>query len=237
MKRWCTDNGYEIIQVLGGRSGAFVVAYQNKFILVDTGTTGGYNRLLKKIDMLTNKTGEFTALILTHTHFDHSENAAKLKEKYHIPIIVNFKEADNLASGESPVPKGSTVITAFFTDLLSKNLGDGSRFSPVKPDILVYDYYPLESMGFELVYIAHTPGHTLGSQSVIVDNQVAIVGDTMFGIWRGSVFPPFVEDKSLLMHSWRKLLDTKCTIFLPAHGSLQKRELLQKTYQKKGETL
>jgi len=52
----------------------------------------------------------------------------------------------------------------------------------------------------------------------------------MFGVFRYSVFPPFAVDERQLLKSWGKLLDTKCTLFLPSHGTENPRWLVQKDY-------
>jgi len=67
---------------------------------------------------------------------------------------------------------------------------------------------------------------------VIIDDEIAIVGDAMFGVFRGSVLPPFALDLGLMTESWKRLLDTGCSIFLPAHGTKRGREVLQRQYDK-----
>lgn len=79
----------------------------------------------------------------------------------------------------------------------------------------------------------HTPGHSIGSMSIIVDNEVAIVGDSMFGVFKWSVFPPFAEDCKQMIQSWGKLLETNCSIFIPSHGTENNRLLVQKDYKKR----
>lgn len=75
-----------------------------------------------------------------------------------------------------------------------------------------------------------TPGHTCGSVSLIVDGEIAVVGDAMVG--RRSIFPPFADDVPELVRSWQKLLDTGCGLFLPAHGRAKGRETLESSYHK-----
>lgn len=232
MKKWKTTNGYEIIQVLTGRSNSFIISNQEKFILVDTGRKNRWNSLCKRIDELSLNKGIFTALILTHTHFDHAENAANLKNKYNIPIIVNKSEEEYLACGNCPFPQGSVPITKLATDLFAKKLQPWFKYNPVKPDISIDENYDLDSIGFEKVSILHTPGHTNGSQSVIIDDEIAIVGDAMFGIFKWSVFPPYADDKKLLISSWKKLLDTNCRVFIPAHGTENSSSLFERQYKK-----
>jgi glyoxylase-like metal-dependent hydrolase (beta-lactamase superfamily II) len=103
------------------------------------------------------------------------------------------------------------------------------RYPVVEGNLLVEEQYDLNPLGFN-AYIMHTPGHTVGSISVIVDHEIAIVGDAMFGVFRNSVFPPFISDTQAMVRSWKKLLDTGCEIYLPSHGREIPRELLHKEY-------
>jgi glyoxylase-like metal-dependent hydrolase (beta-lactamase superfamily II) len=67
--------------------------------------------------------------------------------------------------------------------------------------------------------IIHTPGHTDGSLTVILDSKHAIVGDTLIGSRGKSVFPPFADDPETLMKSWKKLIDEGIEFLYPGHGS------------------
>ncbi len=82
------------------------------------------------------------------------------------------------------------------------------------------------------VKIINTPGHSIDSISIIIDDEIAIVGDTLFGKFKNSVFPPFADDVSVMIESWGKLLQTGCKLFLPGHGGEVNRRLLQKEYDK-----
>jgi hydroxyacylglutathione hydrolase len=106
-----------------------------------------------------------------------------------------------------------------------------ARYPPCNYDIAIDERYDLSEYGFN-AYIIHTPGHTEGSLSVIIDNEIALVGDTMFGIFWWTVFPPFASDQFLLLNSWGKLLNSKCRIFIPSHGSVNERTLVEKDYSR-----
>jgi glyoxylase-like metal-dependent hydrolase (beta-lactamase superfamily II) len=62
---------------------------------------------------------------------------------------------------------------------------------------------------------------------LVVDDEIAIVGDCMFGVFKSSIFPPVAEDPDEMIRSWGKLLETNCSIFLPSHGSANDRSLVQ----------
>jgi hydroxyacylglutathione hydrolase len=169
---------------------------------------------------------------LTHSHKDHAENAHRIKEKYKTMVIVHRNEASYLTSGDSIMPQGTNLFTRALLCVLAKWLAPKFRYKPCQYDILVDTKYDLNVIGFN-AYIMHTPGHTAGSMSVIFDDEIAIVGDTLFGVFKGSGFPPFAQDIKQMINSWGKLLETNCSVFLPAHGSANTRLLVQKDYNKR----
>ena len=232
MKSWRTKTGTRIYRVLNGRCNCYLVSKDNRFLLVDSGTKRDWNRLNKGLDKLGATHASLVALVLTHCHFDHAENAAMLKNTYQAPIWVHKSEGDCLRNGENPVIQGSIPVTKLMIELLNRTRRLGRlNYAPADYARLVDDRLDLDTFGFP-GYILHTPGHTPGSMSVIIDNEIALVGDTLFGIFRGSVFPPFAGDPKLMVQSWKKLLDTGCITFLPAHGSERDKEVLKRQYDK-----
>ncbi len=231
MKSWITKNGTVIYRVLLGRSNCFLVERSSKFLLIDTSWKHSRQKLHMKLRIIGCNENNLVALILTHTHFDHAENASSVKRRYCTKIIVHQSEAELLRNGSNTLPAGTNKITRF----LMKRFGAAARllckYEAVAGDIVVDEQLELRDLGFEAKVI-HTPGHSAGSMSIIIDNEVAVVGDTMFGVYRGSVFPPFADDPKQLVESWGKLLDTDCTIFLPAHGTERTRTLLAREYDK-----
>jgi len=74
---------------------------------------------------------------------------------------------------------------------------------------------------------------TSGSICIVVNNEIAIAGDTLFGIFKNSAFPPFAYNTEKLIQSWEELLETGCNTFLPSHGHEKSREQLQSEFMKK----
>ena len=131
-------------------------------------------------------------------------------------IIIHSEEAAYLENGKNPMIKGTNFITNLIANL-GKSLFSKMKYECCKPDILVEENYDFEHTGLN-AKIIHTPGHSVGSVSLIIDNEIAIVGDTMFGVFKNSVLPPYASDKFELFRSWKKLSKTDCNIFLPGHG-------------------
>lgn len=230
MKKWRTKNGYEIILLLSGRSNVFLLSNGKRNILIDTSVARLWIKLQKQLYILGIDTIDY--LILTHAHFDHAANAKRIKKKFNSLVIIQYQEENYLSRGDNILPNGTTLLTIPIINLLGKRFFHRYKYEPCSPDILVDSKYDLKEFGFN-AYLLHTPGHTRGSMSLIVDDEIAIVGDTMFGVFGWSVFPPYAEDKELMIKSWGKLLRTKCSNFLPSHGTENSKLLVQKDYNKR----
>lgn len=231
MKSWETKNGYKIFQVLSGRSNSYFITTDRHNILFDTGKVSAYPNLRRNIDIVNPKDKNIDFLILTHTHFDHCQNAALIKKQDKCKIFMSEKEKYCVEKGYTPVPHG----TIFFSKIIYKlGIRMGTKrfcYDHFIPDILIDEKFEFTEDNLDL-RIIETPGHSSGSISIIIDNEIAIVGDTLFGVYPNSVFPPFADNPAELIESWHKLLETDCDIFLPGHGKAIIRKLLQKEYYK-----
>jgi hydroxyacylglutathione hydrolase len=230
MKIWTTHSGHKITQLLSGRSNVFLLSNGEKNILIDTSPGNRWRKLDKRLKQLS--IDQLDYLILTHTHYDHAGNSAWLRNRYKAQVIVHKSESAYLLSGKNSAVYGTNTFTYFIVKALIKPFTDKVFFKPCQYDILVDTTYDLKSIGFN-AYILHTPGHSDGSMSVIVDDEIAIVGDCMFGVFKGSAFPPFALNTGQMIDSWGKLLNTGCSLFLPSHGSADCRELVQRDYDRR----
>jgi hydroxyacylglutathione hydrolase len=228
MKTWHTSKGTVIQRLQGGGSHSFLIRTGTHTLLVDTGRRIMLKILLRQI----HKAGarKIDHLILTHTHFDHAENAASLKERFGLRIMVHESEAALLRKGENPLVAGTIAPTRFLGWLFARKQ-KWFRYRAVEPDILMgrdFDLTPLGISG----HILHTPGHTQGSVSVIIENEIALAGDALFGMFPGSIFPPFGQNVPQMMESWGLLAGTGCRVFLPAHGGERSLDLLRQQHCK-----
>ena len=217
--------------MLKGRSNCFLIIKDKQALIIDTGRKNKRAVLVRRLERFLLDGLTFTGLILTHTHFDHAENAAYLKQEYKLPIFVHREEAEYLTIGENPQIRGSFWLTYFLTNVWENKLKTWFNYEPAEYDYIIQEKFDLNELGFN-AYILHTPGHSKGSMSIIVDDEIAIVGDAMFGVIKRLIYPPFANDPDLMIKSWGKLLDTGCKIFLPAHGTENSREVIERQYVK-----
>ena len=227
MKSWSTTNGIQISRLLGGRSNCYFVAFGKMKILVDTAGKNRFSLLKKRLEL---KLGpeKLDYLFLTHTHFDHVQNAARLKKIFGCKIIADERESEFLSKGSTPLPKGSFALTKFIT-WLGKRLTNIDRYPEVKCDICVDDIYEIKTRT-DPIRMLRTPGHSAGSLTLVLDDEIALVVDSMYWYRKNSVFPVFADNKRGVIESWQKMLKTNCTLFLTGHGKPIPREILEKNF-------
>jgi hydroxyacylglutathione hydrolase len=225
MRSWSTTNGTQVIQVLFEGSNSFLIKTTDLNILVDTGYKFMYRKLLSNLTSL--KADHIDYLIQTHTHFDHCHNAANLKERFNCQIIAGEKEKEFIEQGFTPIPAGTHPITKSLSNIGTKIDLNLFHYKAFKADIPINGHYSLTPQ----IHIIQTPGHSSGSISIIVDNEIALVGDAMIGIFKNTVFPPFADDVKEMIDSWKILLDTGCKTFLSGHGGPISRSKLMKDFE------
>lgn len=227
MKTFQTKNGFRVCRLISGRSNVFLVSKENKQILVDSSVQRNFKRIYKRLKKM--GISKIDYLILTHSHFDHASNAGRIQTQYSAKVIIHQTEANFLSAGENPIPVGTNIITSIILRLMGNFFLLKFRYEPCVADILVNSAFQFQNFDSNISLI-HTPGHTMGSMCLIIDDEIAIAGDTIFGIFKKSAFPPFAEDTALLFESWGKLLKTNCRCFLPSHGYAISRYHLKKEY-------
>lgn len=216
MKQWITARGTMVWRVGTRRSNAYLIVRGEHCVLIDTGTKRPLGRLVQAFARC--HVDALDAIILTHSHYDHAGNVAALKRFFHAPVVIQRQEAAFLASGDSPIPRGSIAPTRLLTSLFSRMVQPLLRYDGVTCEHCIDDRFDLGVFGIE-GYLMHTPGHSSGSMSAIIDGEIALVGDAMMGVYPGSIFIPFADDIPEMVRSWQRLLETHCRLFLPAHGN------------------
>lgn len=226
MEKTVTPGGTEISKLTPARCNIFLASMNCRSILIDTGISFDRSRIEHALE----RRGIVPeAVILTHTHFDHAGNAAWLAREYGAQIIVQEAESKELANGDMPIPSGTYSFTRGLVSI-GRKMGPVFKFEPCKPDHVFTDTFDLNRYGIN-GHVIHTPGHSPGGATIVIDDKVAIAGDLIIGTMPGSPFPPFADDVEELLRSWKLILDTGCQIFLPGHGKPVSRDILIKEFE------
>ena len=230
MHHWTTHSGYTIYQVLGFRCNVFLLTNRKTHLLIDCGSKRYRSQLVWNLAKL--GVSHIDALLLTHTHFDHAGNSHYIQNRFGASVIVHQNEAPYLRSGDAPLPKGTNWLMRFIINHFGSIAAPLFTYQPCLADHIVDKKFSLSKYGFNS-YIMHTPGHSIGSMSIVVDEEIALAGDALFGVFPGSAFPPFADNETQLINSWILLLNSGVKLFIPSHGRSRSRELLQKCLNKR----
>jgi hydroxyacylglutathione hydrolase len=224
MKSWKTKSGYIIWKVLNLRCNAFILSNGKTNLLIDCGSRHFRRQLIWGLAKL--GINHIDALILTHSHHDHAGNSHYIQNRFHTKVIIHERESEFLRTGYSPIPDGTNPLTRFLVRKIVP--GFISRFSylPCKANKTFAEHFSLQEYGFN-AYILATPGHSVGSSSIVIDDEIVLAGDTIFGMFPGLILPPFADDALKMINSWKLLLETRASLFIPSHGQQRSRKLLE----------
>jgi len=114
-------------------------------------------------DYLTKNPYKLKAVILTHSHWDHSGDVQLFKEYFEVPVFVSKLDEYRILN-----PAQYTIWSLPF------------EIKPSKADIYLEDVKDIEFDGIRLIPI-HTPGHTEGSYILTMESEKCVfTGDTLF---------------------------------------------------------
>ena len=155
-----------------GTGNCYIVTEGSSAILVDTGSKENLADVTAVCDKYDMK-----LIVLTHTHFDHAENAAELSRKYGIPVALH-KADDELFDDANKQPLKSWGAVGKVILGFSKSKLKNIKVERPSNVIFADDGDSLKDYGID-AKIVGLPGHTTGSIGVDVEGRDLIVGDAL----------------------------------------------------------
>ena len=220
----------KIFSVRVGYSNSIFVVNGSKTILVDTGVKGHLQRFKILFKQFNIKPTDIKLIVLTHTHYDHTGNLIELVNLTGAKVLVHKNEFENLKNGLTHIPKGTSFKTRFIAELGRFVYPMFASPKPFVADIININEFNLNEFGIDGKIIS-TPGHTNGSQSVLLDKKL-ISGDTFLNLKNGTIFPYFANDPKTLLETWQTLFDLGVEEIYPGHGPKMKVEKVFPEFEK-----
>jgi glyoxylase-like metal-dependent hydrolase (beta-lactamase superfamily II) len=199
-----------------GYSNATLIVNGENSVLVDTGVKRNMKQIRTLFTQVQLKPSYLKLIILTHTHYDHTGNLQAIHNWTGAKVMVHKEEFENLKNGFTPIPAGTRKYPEFISRagrLIVPKFASPNSFNA---EIVTEDEFDLNEFGLDAKVI-HTPGHTKGSQSVLI-GKTAITGDAFVNMRNGWIFPPFADEPEVLLQTWQQLFDRGIEEIYPGHG-------------------
>lgn len=192
---------------------AYLIESREGLVLVDAGLRGEAGKILKRMQTLGRD--DLRLIFITHAHIDHYGSAAELRRITGAPIAIHHADARAMEAGETRLgsPRGIGRLIGLFLPLMESVAGP----EPAEADLLLDDGSNLGVEGLD-AKVLHTPGHTFGSTTLLIENRLAFSGDLVTTTGRPHIQRAFAEDWSLIPSSFDRLRSTKPEWVYPGHG-------------------
>ncbi|GIM92898.1 MBL fold metallo-hydrolase [Paractinoplanes toevensis] len=147
-----------------------LVVTDDGVVLIDTGLPRRSKQIERGLREIRKQIGDVRTVLLTHNHFDHIGNVADLRQRSGARVFAHAADAPVITGAIRPEVKG----------LLPRLIGKVMTAEPTKIDQLITADESEPIPGFTAV---HTPGHTRGHVSYLLDRAggVLFAGDTAGG--------------------------------------------------------
>ncbi|MBN2028764.1 MBL fold metallo-hydrolase [bacterium] len=212
--------GTTIYPIRLGLNSCYIIQ-EKGLIMIDGGVPKKINTFRKAISKIPIDPRELQLLIVTHGHFDHAGSARDIKEMTGARIVMHQADREMVEKKLPAIPPAASTWGGVLHKILKPLIPLVSSFPATQIDLVLdVESFSLTEYGIQ-GQIIHTPGHTAGSVSVLLDTGDAFVGcmahnNLPFRLNPG--LPIFAEDLEQIKTNWRLLLNRGAKTIYPGHG-------------------
>ena len=198
-----------------GPVNCFLIKTDIGYILIDTGFSNKRTYLEKELENAGCKPGNLKLIVITHGDFDHTGNAAYLREKYGTKIAMHYDDSGMVERGDLfwNRKKGNILIRMIAPILFGFRKSE--RF---EPDLYVEEGYNLSGYGFD-AKVLYIPGHSKGSIGILTAGDDLFCGD-LFTNRDNPVLNSIMDDSAVANASVERLKSLRINTVYPGHGKL-----------------
>jgi glyoxylase-like metal-dependent hydrolase (beta-lactamase superfamily II) len=189
-------------------------------ILIDGGGPNSIKTFKRGIENASIDPEEIKLIVLTHGHWDHIGSTKEIQAITGAKVLMHRRDIHFILDSKTPDLSGFNTWGKFLIALM-RLYSPPIHIPQFEVDIVAGDdEISLKQYGLPGTLI-HTPGHSWGSLSLLLDNGDAFVGDLAMNrlpLRLNPGLPVIGDDIEVVKESWRKILDMGVKNVFPAHG-------------------
>jgi glyoxylase-like metal-dependent hydrolase (beta-lactamase superfamily II) len=193
---------------------SYLVKTDLGFFLVDTGMTNARHQLEATLEHLYCHPGDLKLILLTHGDFDHTGNAAYLRDKFKSQIAMHAGDAGMLENGD--MFWNRKIKSSLLKKLLPLFIHFGEK-DQCTPDLLLSDGASLAEYGLD-AQVLNTPGHSTGSICILTALGDLFCGDLLTNSSGKPRLNSMMYDKVAGDASFERLKTFPIKMVYPGHG-------------------
>ena len=207
----------------------YLIEDEGRFTLVDAGFPGHYDAFVAGLRSIQHEPKDVKAIVLTHSHADHTGFAERLRSELNIPVFVHEDELSAVLHLKQVPPTG-LLLNAWrpfvLRNILLNAMTSGApRSESLKTATTFRHGDVLDIPGRPRVI--HTPGHTAGhcmlhleDRGVVLSGDAIVTINLLTGEEVGPCIPPgrVNDDFNMAKRSVAKLEGLGNFTLLPGHG-------------------
>ncbi len=190
-----------------------------RVIVVDSGYPTSPGRILAALERERVAKEDVSLILLTHGHLDHIGGARQLRDELDAPVALHRLDAEIARNGRDRPLRPTDLRGRLFLPFMPRQV------TPFEPDLVHDGDLDLAEFGVAGRTL-HTPGHTPGSISVLLE-EATIAGDLLAGGFlrgRAPRLPYFADDGQQLLESIRRVVEmSDAPLYVGHRGPLSPR--------------
>jgi glyoxylase-like metal-dependent hydrolase (beta-lactamase superfamily II) len=191
----------------------YLIETEAGYILIDTGCSNRRSNLERELEGTGCKPGDLNLVVLTHGDFDHTGNAAYLRNEFRTRVAMHYDDSGIVECGDMFWNrKRPNVLVRTLTPVLF-GFGKSERF---KPDLYIGDGDDLSEYGLD-GEVVHISGHSKGSIGVMTASGDLFCGDLLTNRDKPAV-NSIIDDLAAATASTERLKGLRIRTVYPGHG-------------------
>jgi hydroxyacylglutathione hydrolase len=197
-----------------GTVNCYLVETGSGFALIDAGASNKRTELERELAGAGCKPGNLKLIVLTHGDFDHTGNAAYLRERFGARIAMHRDDSGMAERGDMFCNRSSgNAILRLMAPILF-GFPKSNRF---RPDLLVEEGDDLSEYGFA-AQVLSIPGHSKGSIGILTAGGDLFCGDLLENL-KEPATNSLMDDPAACGASLGKLQGFEINTVYPGHGT------------------